>query len=273
MDKEEVKQLNQGYSITEKDLKEVEDLINLIETTRSNSSPKVGDIVKFTSEHGDYYESAVISRIEEDGDIEICEHYPTPFVKRCNSKTKNIWISISGGPFCSIKADMFKYIGKDKSKFCYSEICEAKCFFATVNVWEVKQKNRYEPYTTEKYNKMYIYKNVEDFNPYTILGKGIAFTTEREYNIFLKTYRAKEFATDDNNVFVIFYYKEENFYISKNEWDNLQNCEIDTRLYNGSIITVKVQYDDINKKIKVYKYSNSFEPNEEIADKPYILNR
>lgn len=281
---EELKKINQRYlgahyQITEQDLKNIEHLTNLIEFTRDSLKPKKGDIVKFTSEYGDYYDNAIISNVWSDGDIEICECPYTPFVGTYNSITKDIGLSVSGGKFHNIEQKIFEYIGKDKRKFCAWGSCKACAdgaidFMATVNVWQVKLKNKYEPYTTKEYNKMHIQKEVHIKHiPYTILGEGIAFETEEEYKIFLKTYRAKEFLVNGNNSYVIFFYKEENFYVSKEEWNNLQDCEIDTRRDNGSIITVKVQYDEANKKIKVYRYSNSFEPKEEIADKSYILNR
>lgn len=270
--------LNSYYSISKGELKKVNHLIKWIESTRDNEKPKTGDIVQFTSEHGEYYGNALISKVWEDGDIEICEVPYVPFIGSYDEKTKNIRMSVSGGAFHNFKQDMFKYIGKGKRKFCDWGECGACAdgaidFIATVNVWEVKQQNRYEPYTTEKYNKMYIHKNINGHESYKILGEGIAFETEEDYTAFLNTYRAKEFLMNEENCAVIFYYKEENFYLSKEEWDKIKKCEIDTRRCNCSIITVKVKYDDKNKKIKVYRYSNRFEPNEEISDKPYILNR
>lgn len=270
--------LNTHYSISERELKNINQLIKCIESTRDNKEPKTGDIVQFRTEHGEYYDSALISKVWEDGDIEICEAPYVPFVGNYDEKAKNIRLSVSGGAFHNFKQDIFKYIGKGKRKFCVLGECGACAdgaidFIATVNVWEIKQKNRYEPYTTEKYNKMYIHKNVKGYEPYTILGDGIAFETEEDYRAFLNTYRAKEFVLNEEDNVVIFYYKEEDFYMSKEKWNKIKECEIDTRLCNGSIITVKVKYDDKNKKIKVYRYSNRFEPNEEISNKPYILNR
>lgn len=284
MNIEELKKINQRYlgthyEIIEKDIKNINHLINLIEFTRDDTTPKVGDIVKYTSEYGDYYGGALISGIWEDSEIEICESPYTPFFTCYDVDAKNIKISVSGGSFHNFNKKMFRYIGKGKRKFCDWGSCGpcadgAIDFYAMVNVWEVKQENKFAPYTTENYNKMYINKleKPSDFG-YMILGEGIAFKNEKDYNAFLKTYRAKEFQGYMENQKVIFYYKEENCYISKEEWEKLKDFEIDTRQINGSIVTVKVKYDNKNKKILVYRYSNRFEPEEEIANKPYILNR
>ena len=270
--------------ITGNDIKNIEHLQSLIELTRDETTPKAGDIVKLTTEHGDYYGTALISNVwgeptDNDIEFEVCECPYTPFMGRYDEKTQNIKMSVSGGSFHNFKRNMFQYAGKGKRKFCDWGHCGA-CgdgaidFFATVNVWEVKENNRFAPYTTEKYNKMYIYKldKPSDYG-YIIKGDGIAFKTQKDYEAFLKTYKAKEFKGYYNNQTIIFCYKEENFYLTKEEWNKLEKCQIDTRLCNGSIITVKVKYDNRNKKIKVYRYSNRFEPEEEIANKPYILSR
>lgn len=284
MNIEELKKINQRYlnthyEINEIDEKNINNLIGIIEKTRDNKTPKTGDIVKFTTEHGEYFGNALISNIWENGEIEICECPYTPFFAAYNPAKNSIKLSVSGGSFHDFNKSIFKYIGTGKRKFCDWGSCGA-CedgaidFYANVNVWELKQENKFDPYTTEKYNKMYINKLEKPTDlGYIILGNGIAFKNEKDYNAFLKTYRAKEFQGYCKNQTVIFYYKEENYYISKEEWEKLENCQIDTRLCNGSIITVKVKYDDENKKIIVYRYSNRFEEEEEIANKPYILNR
>lgn len=271
--------LNTHYEITEREKENINNLINIIEKTRDKQTPKTGDIVKFTSEHGEYFENALISSIWEDGKIEICECPYTPFFTIYNKSKNDIRISVSGGSFHDFNKNLFKYIGTGKRKFCDWGSCGACAdgaidFCANVNVWEVKQKNKFEPYTTEKYNRMFIHKLEKSTDlGYTILGDGIAFKNDKDYNAFLRTYKAKEFQGYCQNQTVIFYYKEENHYISKEEWEKLENYQIDTRLCNGSIITVKVKYNDDDKKIIVYRYSNRFEPEEEIANKPYILSR
>ena len=151
LDIEELKQINQIYltahhSFAERDIENIKHLIGLIEFTRDSLKPKTGDIVKFTSKNGIYYENAIVSNVWENGEIEICEKPYTPFVMKYNEQTKNICMSVSGGIFHNFEPSMFKHIRKDKRKFCSWGVCGvcadgAIDFFATVNVWEVKQKN------------------------------------------------------------------------------------------------------------------------------------
>ena len=146
---EQLKKINQSYlnahhSIEKEDSENIKHLINLIEFTRDNTSPKIGDTVKFTSQYGKYYENALISNIWENGKIEICEKTYTPFVGKYNEKKTNISLSVSGGMFHILESSMFKYLKKEKREFCDWGICGpcsdgAINFFATVNVWEAKQ--------------------------------------------------------------------------------------------------------------------------------------
>lgn len=265
---------NIEHGITENDIKMAENYINYIEKTRSDKMPKVGDIVKYTTKYGDYYGRALISADTGENEIEICEQPYVPFI--CDTNNDDMSLSVSGGAFTHTNKNNLKYLGKEKRQFCDWGSCGA-CgngavkFEAEVSVWEYKENNMFGEYSTKDYNKMYIKKKEKPINGYIIFGDGIAFETEKDYQAFLKTYRAKEFDNGYNTV--IFYYKEENYLISEEEWQKLEDYQIDTRLCNASIITVKVKYDEENKKIKVYRYKNSFKPEEEIANKPYILNR
>lgn len=262
------------HGITKNDIKMAENYIDYIEKTRSDKIPKVGDIVKYTTEYGDYYGRALISADTGENEIEICEQPYVPFI--CDTNNNDMKLSVSGGAFTHTNKNNLKYLGKEKRQFCDWGSCGACAngavdFEAEVSVWEYKENNMFGEYSTKYYNKMYIKKKEKPINGYIIFGDGIAFETEKDYQAFLKTYRAKEFDNDYNTV--IFYYKEENYLISKEEWQELEGYQIDTRKCNASIITVKVKYDEENKRIKVYRYKNSFKPEEEIANKPYILNR
>lgn len=262
------------HGITKNDIKMAENYIDYIEKTRSDKIPKVGDIVKYTTEYGDYYGRALISANSGANEIRICEQPYVPFI--CNTNNNDMSLSVSGGAFTHTNKSNLKYLGKEKRQFCDWGSCGA-CgngavkFEAEVSVWEYKKPNEYGEYSTKDYDKMYIRKLEKPTDGYIIFGNGIAFETEKDYQAFLKTYRAKEFDNGYNTV--IFYYKEENYLISKEEWQELEGYQIDTRKCNASIITVKVKYDEENKRIKVYRYKNSFKSEEEIANKPYILNR
>ena len=145
----QLKKINQNYlnahhSIEKEDLENIKKLINLIEITRDNTQPKIGDIVRFTSKSGKYYGNALVTNVWKNGKIEICEKPYTPFVKEYDKKKNDISLSVSGGIFHILEANMFKYLKKYKRKFCDWGVYGA-CFngainfLATVNVWEVNE--------------------------------------------------------------------------------------------------------------------------------------
>ena len=138
---EQLKKINQNYlnahhSIEKEDLENIKKLINLIEITRDNTQPKIGDTVRFTSKNGKY--------VCKNGKIVICEKPYTPFFKEYDKKKNDISLSVSGGTFHILEANMFKYLKKYKRKFCNWGVCgacfnESINFLAMVNVWEVNE--------------------------------------------------------------------------------------------------------------------------------------
>lgn len=267
------------HGLTDKDVIMCNNYIKFIEKTRNKKMPKTGDILELTDKHGNYYPCAHIQgKGWEDDTLEICENAYVPFIV---STDKELKLSTSGGAWCSVPLKDLKYKGKRKKLFCDWGTCGACAhgaveFWATVNVWEYKDPAPlFGEYSTKNYKKMHINKleKPSDYG-YMILGEGTAFKNNEEYQAFLKTYKAKVFPSPYYaNSEIVFLYKEKAFYITKEKWNNLKNCKIDTRLCNGSIITVKVKYDDKNKLIKVYRYSNHFEKDEQISNERYILAR
>lgn len=264
--KNELERINGRYLsehfIYEADVKHIQDLIDLITNTRADQ-PQKGDIVQYTNEHGDYYGFAHIEAIDKDGIATICEQPYTPFIY---AKGNDFSFSTSGGAWTSLNTYEFEYVGKADKKFCDWGNCGACAngaidFIAKVNVWRYKAPNqKFGGYSTEKYNKMYISFNDNKEmtrSNYIIFGNGHAWETQEDYELFKTTYKAVEFDGYQNNSKVIFYYKEQSYLISFEEWQKLELKE-DTRQCNG-IIKVKVQYDNENKIIKTYRYTNGGE--------------
>lgn len=281
MTKKELLKINVLYDyehgLDDADVEMANKYINYIESTRDKKHPQTGDIIRYTTKYGDFYAKAHIDNQNDENSFAVCLSPYIPFISSINEGLK---LSTSGGPWKSVKTCDLKYIGTAKKMFCDFGSCGwcangAVNFEATVNVWEYTENDLlYGEYTTEYYKKMSIRKLDEpsDFG-YMIIGEGVAFKDEKDYQAFLKTYKAKVFTNPNPKTETIFMYKEINQLLSFNEWEQLKNCQIDTRLCNGSIITVKVQYNDCNKTVTVYRYSNCFEKADEIANKPYILNR
>lgn len=186
------------HRITATDLEKANKWVKLIENTRNDDAPQVGDIVEFTSKYGDWYENAHIDDIDEN-ELEIMER---PSV---------LWVSVSedgifytpgtSGSGSNYIPSKLKLIGKRKKVFkdwghCGPTGNGAFFFEAVVNVWEYQEKEL--EFTTKTHNKFYLdvaeeaseygYKYfITDSNSYRT-----AFKTLEEYQDWLKTFKGVE---------------------------------------------------------------------------------
>lgn len=269
MTKKELEKINNRYlyagdtthTIEDQDVKKINQWIELIESSRNSLIPQPGDIVRLTNEHGDYYPMAHIDSIN-DNKAEICENAYTPFVH--TKKDGTFGCSASGGAWCSIPINELKLVDKQEKAFCDWGNCGACAhgaidFIANVNVWEYKAENRYGEYTTKDYNKMYISinENKKDSN-YIIFGDGIAWESWGDYYNYKKIHKAHEFAGNWENQRVIFTYKEIKKLIDRKEWEKLGGY-ITTELFNGTDVPTKIIYDDKNKIMTSYRFTNYYD--------------
>lgn len=264
--KEELEKLNgeflsEYYEITESDIKMCQDYIKFIEKTRDETKPKVGDILMYTNEHGDFYKSAHIDKICEDGTAEICEQPYVPFISYANDN-ENIVCSTSGGSWCRLNPKDFKYVGKNLKKFCDWGHCGACAhgaidFVASVNVWEYKSKDcKFGNYSTKDYKKQYISfldkEQMEQRNSqYYILGDGIAWETMEDYKNYKKLYNGIEFKGYWGNQKVLFTYKEKRLRINNFQYEMLP-LKSYVILDNGSKYNAKVAKDDDSKTVIIF---------------------
>ena len=82
---ETLKERNVSYDhehgLTQEDVDMANDYVELIERTRSEATPQIGDRLVYVTEHGDYYGHALIDdRHEKDGYLSVCEQPYVPFV-------------------------------------------------------------------------------------------------------------------------------------------------------------------------------------------------
>lgn len=260
--------LSEHYEITENDMIMCQKYVDFIEKTRDSKQPKVGDILMYTNEHGDFYKSAHIDKIYEDGSAEICEQPYVPFIGYAEDN-KNIVCSTSGGAWCKLDTKKFKYVGKNLKKFCDWGHCGACAhgaidFTAVVNVWEYKEDNKFGEYSTKDYKKQYISfldkEQMEQRNTqYSILGDGIAWETTEDYENYKKLYNGVEFEGYWKNQKVLFTYKERRMRINNFQYEMLP-LKSYVILDNGSKYKAKVAKDNDSKTIIIflnddYKYA------------------
>ena len=266
--KESLKKINQRYcsnhyyyGITDRDLAMVNDYVELIERTRSETEPRIGDIIQYTNEYGDYYMSAHIDKVYEDGRVYICEQPYVPFIGK-DENNDGICCSTSGGAWCNLPKDKLTYIGKREKCFCDWGSC-GPCangsieFAAEVSVWEYTASgNKFisdingKPYTTKEFNRMHVYysPNKKDSN-YNFFGDGHAWETDLEFQAWLRTFRAELFDWGNNHV-VVWFWKEEKHHVSPKEYESIEGIE-DTLMCNGTRKCKRV-YDEENHTVHTY---------------------
>ena len=81
---ETLKALNVSYDhdhrLTQEDTDMVNAYVELIEGTRSETTPQVGDRLIYTDRHGSHYGNALIEKALEGGLVSVCEEPYIPFL-------------------------------------------------------------------------------------------------------------------------------------------------------------------------------------------------
>lgn len=254
------------FRITQGDVDHINELIKCIESSRKNI-PVAGDMVRITNEWSEYSPHAHIESAKAD-ELYICESPYIPFV--CSSGDA-LYFTTSGGPWGFYKSSDLKYVGKELKYFCDWGHCGpcgdgAIDFQAEVNVWEYTAPDlKYGEYTTKDWDRHFVHQNEKpsEFG-YLYSGDGFAFKTDNEYFAWLSTYHGVEFegsVGESGKTYVVFTYRKNCHYISREEWDNLP-FPTDTRMMNGSIIPIKYRVDDDNHIVYEYRYTNRVENND-----------
>lgn len=244
---------NAHYKITDSDLKMANDYVFLIERTRSETEPKVGDRIRYTDKYGDYYGRAHIDRIE-DGVANICENPYVPFIWKNTSKD-GISCSTSGGAWENIPVEKLTYVGTEEKTFCDWGHCHACAngaveFKAEVSVWEYDCHET--PHTTKTHNKMFVSysKEPNDFG-YRFIGDGKAWKNELEFQAWLETVHGEVSKGYCNNQLIVWYAKEKEVHCSPKEYEALEFPE-DSFIMNGSKRRCKRSYDEKNNTLTTY---------------------
>lgn len=252
--------LTTHYFLDDYDVDHANALSEQIESTRDPDRPMPGDIVEYTTVHGDFYPDAHIENAYATG-LYICEQPYVPFVSATDS---DLSFSTSGGAWREIPRSL-KRIGTRPKLFkdwghtgaCADGAIE---FYAEVNVWTYTEADPFFPYTTRDWRRCYMHYDEKSHDPfgYHYYLDGIAFRTKKEYLAWLATYHGVEFEGYWPNQTVIFCYRKSEVLLPREEWDKLA-LPTDTRMMNGTIIDIKYQTDDETHTVTEYRYTNAAE--------------
>ena len=235
---ETLKPLNVLYDrehrLTQQDVDMVNNYVELIEQTRSELTPKIGDRLVYVTEHGDYYGHALIDdRHTKEGYFSVCEEPYVPFVWE---EDGNIRLSVSGGAFHSVNPKDMKFLKWTEGAFknwghCGGCANGTVTFLARVPLWFYAEPNpRYAGFTTETYRKFYLNKRKESEKGNLYQSFDIAFRNESEFQQFLKDYEGTVFKGNRENQVVLWCFRHENRVLTWHEWDKIDAPSVERRL-------------------------------------------
>lgn len=236
------------YRLNEKDVQNVNGIVEQLENERLKTIPKPGDMVLYTSKHGDYLPDCLIECYDNLG-IKVITMPCIP----CVIKTASGLNCMPGrGSETYLSADKLKYVGKTRSLFkIYGTqgVCRDGFvhFYAEVNLWEYKEPDPlYGEFTTKDWGKIYLRKVNTENALYS--SDKITFRDEDSFQRFLKAYQGKIFPGNYPDQIVVWCYKDVLKKIPVTEWEKV-NAPEKKRQIGSQQILVKIVRDNINHQV------------------------
>ena len=243
-----------NHEIRQRDVDMVNAYIELIESSRSVSEPRPGDIIRYTDPYGTYYPHTHIEYIA-DGKANTCEN---AYVHICRNDENMLGFRLvsSGGSWANLPVSKMKYAGQEEKRFWDfgSGIYRTRGidFYATVNVWMCDLNE--DLFSTMTHNKYYLYflkqgRNGDHFFLSSRESGDRAWKTEEELQAWIRTYRGTVSCFREKQA-VVWTYRERYHFVSPEQYDNLEAQE-DVMLMNGLRYCKRI-YDDKNYILHTY---------------------
>lgn len=242
------------HCLTQSDVDMANTLVELIERTRTDEHPQVGDLMVHVSKHGDYSPRALIEK-EYEGALSVCIHPYIPFVYR---KGNGIGCDVSGGPFCRVEISDVEFKGWDTAYFkewghCGPRANGAVNFAASVALWEYREPDPlYGDFTTKDWQRIYVRKDTDVDAEYLYQGIGICCKDEEEFEEFLSDHEGTAFPGNWHNQVVVWCFKHSVKGISREQWDAM-DIPVSERIVHGRRQPVKI-YKDMENHESVFHY-------------------
>lgn len=225
---------DRDHGLTQEDVDMVNDYVDLIERTRLETIPQVGDRLIYVDKYGRYYGYALIeAEVGDEGLLSICEQPYIPFVWE---KDNQIRLNVSGGAFHRINPADMKFVKWVDGSFKDWGHCGAcangtVAFYAMVPLWSYSEPDPlYGDFTTETWRQFYLRKYTEPDTRYLYSGDGIAFKDEDELQQFITDYEGTMFPGNRENSFVLWCFRREYVFLPQEEWEKVDAPIVERRL-------------------------------------------
>lgn len=247
--KNTLREINYSYDcehhVTDSDLTMANRYVERIESTRSKTQPKTGDLLLLTDKYGKYYDHAHLEfdTLKDTGVISYCENPYTPFV---NMSSDGISCSTSGGAWGHIPVSKLKYVGSQEKAFCdfgHNGGCAngAVTFYANVSVWSYDCNE--QPHSTKTHALYYIHRHPNNHNDYLYSADGQAWRDDASLQAWLRTHRAECFKGNSPGQMIVWAYKNKPVSVSPAKYDKMDLPE-DAFMINGTMYRCKRKYND-----------------------------
>lgn len=235
---ETLKPLNVSYDhehwLTQADVDMANNRVELIERTRSETTPQIGDRLIYVDKYGKYYGNALIdSKDKKDGLLSICEEPYVPFVWE---QDDSIRLDVSGGSFHFVDPKRMKFVKWAEGAFKdwgHCGMCGngTVCFTARVPVWSYSEPEPiYGDFTTETYRRFYLNKRNEAEEGNLYYGDSIAFRDKAEFQQFLDDYEGTVFKGNWPTQIVLWCFRREYIFLPLPEWEKIESPAVERRL-------------------------------------------
>ena len=245
------------HQLTQPDVDMANALVELVERTRTDEHPQVGDLMVHVSKHGDYSPRALIEKVHDES-LSVCIHPSIPFVYR---KDNGIGCDVSGGPFDRVKIPDVKFKGWDTAYFkewghCGPRVNGSVSFAARIALWEYREPDPlYGDFTTKDRQRIYVRKDTDPEAEYLYQGIGICCKDEKEFDEFLRDHEGTVFPGNWENQVVVWCFKHSVKGVSREQWEAM-DVPVSERVLHGRVQPVKI-YKDMENHESVFHYVTS----------------
>jgi len=277
---EENPEYHTKFGILQKDVEKVNYFVQMIEKSRNENKPLNGDIVRHTSQAGNYRsETRLCSQNETHYLVNTGSFFPHVCQDTRNNrnsplktdyiedKYNKILVTHTSGSFETFIIGQEVYEGKTEAIFKTDGTYDQHntiWFKATVNVWEAKaDKPFYGDFTTKDWACYIIHTCYrEEFEStgcvYTIsipYFGSLYFKDTSDLAEYIKLLKGTEFISGYYKGHILWCYSDKLEQVNKGQWDKL-DLPIVSRKLKGENHQVKIRYDDDKHRLTSYFIDN-----------------
>lgn len=220
------------HTLTQEDVDMVNSLVEAIEKTRSEHTPKNGDRIVYVENDGSYHPQALIEKELDDG-LYVCLDPCIPFVW---ANENGISLNVSGGPFYHADSDKLRFTGWIEASFkkwghCGPTANGTVTFMAKVPLWSYSEPEPlYGSFTTKDWQRFSLRKHEGSENRNLYVSSRISFSDEDEFQEYVNDHNGTIFTCSDPTFIVLWCFRRQFEFLTTDEWNRLEAESVERKL-------------------------------------------